>query len=86
MLDGSKTLSELSVGRAAVWGGVAGFTLPLGLVAVLSGGALPILPAIASAAAFGGVTALLGAATVRIARSNASLEKPIDLDAIGAPL
>ena len=78
-LDGRKTLRELSVRRAAMWGGLAGFAFPLTLVAALSGGALPLVPAIASAAAFGGVTALLGAGSVHIARSRAQLE-PADDD------
>jgi hypothetical protein len=72
--EGRSTLGDLTPGRAAVWGGAAGFVIPLGLVAALSGGALPLLPAIASATAFGGATALLGAGTVHIARSRAEIE------------
>ena len=74
LLDGRKRLEELSRGRAAAWGGLAGFILPLTLVAALSGGALPLLPALASAGVFGGITALLGAGTVHVARSRARLE------------
>jgi hypothetical protein len=74
LLDGRRRLGELSVGRAAAWGGLAGFSLPLALVASLSGGALPILPAVGTAAVFGGVTALLGAGSVHIARSRALVE------------
>ncbi len=78
LADGKKSLLQLSPGRAAMWGGLAGFTLPLALVASLSGGALPLLPAIASAAAFGGVTALLGAGTVYVAKRGALFEEPAD--------
>jgi hypothetical protein len=78
-LDGRRTLRELSVRRAAALGGLAGFAFPLTLVAALSGGALPLVPAILTAAAFGGVTALLGAASVHFARSRARLE-PADDD------
>jgi len=76
LLDGRRTLRELSTARAAAWGGLAGFALPLALVASLSGGALPLLPAIASAAAFGTITAVLGAGTVHIARSRALEAEP----------
>ncbi len=78
LLDGRRTLPELSRARAAAWGGLAGFILPLSLVAALSGGVLPLLPAVASAAVFGGITALLGAGTVHIARSRARLETPTE--------
>lgn len=78
-LDGRRTLRELSVRRAAMWGGLAGFAFPLTLVAALSGGALPLVPAITTAAAFGGVTALLGAGSVHVARTRARLE-PADED------
>ena len=85
LLDGRKTLSELSPGRAAAWGGIAGFVLPLAVVIPLSGGALPILPAIASAATFGAVTALLGAGTVQVARRRGRLEDPLADEPLLAP-
>jgi len=72
LADGGKRLTELSRLRAAAWGLAAGFTIPLLLVLSLSGGDLPLLPAIASAAVFGGVTALLGAGTVHVAKRRLS--------------
>ena len=74
-LDGRRTLAELSTARAALWGGLAGFGLPLGLVVALSGGALPLLPALGVAAAFGAVTSTLGAGMVHVARSRDAIEE-----------
>lgn len=74
ILDGRRTLRELSAARAAAWGGLAGFALPLALVASLSGGALPLLPAVSVAAVFGTVTAALGAGTVIVARRQDELQ------------
>lgn len=75
LLDGRRSLRELTPGRGAVWGALAGFALPLGLVAALSGGALPLIPAVAVAGVFAAVTAGLGAATVRIATSEVRLDE-----------
>ena len=86
LLDGRKTLSELSIGRAAAWGGSAGFILPLALVASLSGGALPLLPALASAAVAGGVAALLGAGTVLVARRQGELAHRADESFLASPV
>ncbi len=85
LLEGRTTMEELSRGRAAAWGGLAGFILPLTLVAALSGGALPLLPAVASATVFGGITALLGAGTVHIARSRARLESSAEDEPLLGP-
>lgn len=84
LFEGRRTLDELTPRRAALWGGVAGFVLPLGIVAALSGGALPLLPALASATLFGGATALLGAGTVHVARRGITPSDEPDIVEIGA--
>ena len=74
LIDGRRSLAELSLGRAALWGGLAGFSLPAALVVAFSGGALPLMPAAAVLGVFAAVAAGLGAATVRIAQGRVELE------------
>ncbi len=79
VMEGRRTLDELTANRAALWGLVVGTAvlLAVGVVGIATGGAgLPIglqLTAIAAGAvSFGAVTAGLAAATVSLAKGSPS--------------
>ena len=86
VMEGRRTLDELTANRAALWGFVVGVAVPLvaGVVGIAAGGAgLPIglqLATIAAvASSYGTVTAGLAAATVSLAkRSPSGLQSGLD--------
>ena len=76
LLERRRTLDDLSPGRAAIWGALAGAALPLGMIAVA---ALPgvgadllqprlLVAAFAASGAYGVLSATLAALTVAVAR------------------
>lgn len=67
-LGSRRTVEEIGVWRAGMWGAVAGCVVPLGLMTLFAGGlppALVILPALVFCAGFGG---LLGSGLVAMAK------------------
>jgi len=75
IMDGRKTFEELTPGRAALWGALAGAGLTIVVGLVSSGLGIPLSGLLASICMCGAVAAGLGAGTVSLAkRAPAELE------------
>jgi len=80
IMDGRKTFEELTLGRAALWGALAGVGSAFAVGLVATGLGIPLTGFVASICSCGAVAAGLGAGTVSLARRT-----PAELDAGTVP-
>jgi len=96
MLEGRRTLDELTPGRAALWGALAGASLPAMWFLFFSGPLRSVLSTselipllLGAGGAYGALSACLASATVWIARRAPSQISsgivPGDMDLLGEP-